>query len=400
MKHPILFKALGPALSIALLSAGPMIASANETSDFEWPRLLVVGTPGTGTASFASANGWAPILQKEVGAVVRVVPEDNESMRYRRLTDRRDITVSSVAGAEMLYQIEGVGGYATTKPVAQRIIWHHTDTPWGLVVSGDSKLQTVEDLKDGGYRVAKGMFSPAMISSVTDGLGAYLGLSAEQIEQTLQFVPAGSYGENCRSVVEGKADVAWCSPISSVMSEMEGAPGSIRWLPLDNDNTEAWGAFLEHRPMLIPTEISLGVSTARGIDGATSNFLYSVPADADADFVYNLVKWFHQSYDAYKGSHPMASRMSLEQFRTYLDRSPLPVHEGTVKYLEEIGVWTDKDNTLNEAAKKKMDQWMQARQAAQKEAAKAGIKISGDNPDFIKILNKHTSGLERFRSRL
>ncbi|AFT70749.1 hypothetical protein B5T_02476 [Alloalcanivorax dieselolei B5] len=399
MKHSALFKTLVPALSAAALLTSP-IASADDTDNFEWPRLLVVGTPGTGSASFASTNGWAPILQKEVGAVVRVVPEDNESMRYRRLTDRRDIALSSVAGSEMLYQIEGIGGYAPTKPVAQRIIWHHNDTPWGLVVSGDSKLQTVEDLKDGGYQVAKGMFSPAMISAVTDGLGAYLGLSEEQREQTLRFVPAGSYAENCRSVVEGKADVAWCSPISSVMSELEGAPGSIRWLPLDSDNTEGWNAFLEHRPMLIPTEISLGVTTARGIDGATSNFLYAVPADTEEDFVYNLVKWFHQSYDAYKGSHPMAARMSLEQFRAYLDRSPLPIHEGTVKYLREVGAWTEEDDAWNEAAAKKMEQWMQARQAAQAEASKARVKIDFENPDFVEILNKHTQGLERFRSRL
>ncbi|MCU5783039.1 TRAP-type transport system periplasmic component-like protein [Alcanivorax balearicus MACL04] len=398
MKHRTLSRVLAPALSTALLISGAAFAA--EGSDFEWPRLLVIGTAGTSSASFASTNGWTPILQKQTGTVVRAVPEDNESMRYRRLTDRRDIAISSVSAAEMRFQIEGIGGYATTKPVPQRVLWHHNDTPWGYVVAGDSELKSLQDLKKGGYRVAKGMFSPPMIAAVTGALPAFIGLSEEEAEKTIKYVPASSYAENCRSVVEGKADVAYCAPVSSVLSEMEGAPGGIRWLPLNQDNQEGWDGYLQHRPMLIPTKIELGVSTARGVDGATSNFVYSVPADTDEDFAYHMAKWFHESYDAYKGSHPMAARMSLEQFRAYLDRTPLPIHEGTVKYLREIGAWTEQDDAWNEAAKTKMDQWVKARQAAMEEAAKAGVKADFQNQAFLDILDKHTQGLEGFRSRL
>ncbi|KYZ87326.1 TAXI family TRAP transporter solute-binding subunit [Alloalcanivorax xenomutans] len=398
MKLRTLSGVIVPALSAAALLASS--ATLADDTNFEWPRLLVVATPGTGSASFASTNGWTPVLQKEVGSVARVVPEDNESMRYRRLTDRRDVAISSVSAAEMRFQIEGIGGYASTKPVAQRVLWHHNDTPWGYVVSGDSDLQSLEDLKKGGYRVAKGMFSPPMIAAVTGALPAFIGLSEAEAEKTLTYIPASSYAENCRSVVEGKADVAYCAPVSSVLSEMEGAPGGIRWLPLSRDNKAGWDGYLNHRPMLIPTEIELGVSTARGVDGATSNFVYSVPADADEDFAYHMAKWFHESYDAYKGSHPMAARMSLEQFRAYLDRTPLPIHEGTVKYLREIGAWTEQDDAWNEAAKTKMDQWVKARQAAMEEAAKAGVKADFQNQAFLDILDKHTQGLEGFRSRL
>ncbi len=398
MKLRTLSGVIVPALSAAALLASS--ATLADDTNFEWPRLLVVATPGTGSASFASTNGWTPVLQKEVGSVARVVPEDNESMRYRRLTDRRDVAISSVSAAEMRFQIEGIGGYASTKPVAQRVLWHHNDTPWGYVVSGDSDLQSLEDLKKGGYRVAKGMISPPMIAAVTGALPAFIGLSEAEAEKTLTYIPASSYAENCRSVVEGKADVAYCAPVSSVLSEMEGAPGGIRWLPLSRDNKVGWDGYLNHRPMLIPTEIELGVSTARGVDGATSNFVYSVPADADEDFAYHMAKWFHESYDGYKGSHPMAARMSLQQFRAYLDRSPLPVHPGTVKYLREIGAWTEQDDTWNKAAEERMDQWLQARQAAMDEARKAGVKIEFQNQAFLDILDKHTQDLEGFKSRL
>ncbi|KYZ87325.1 TAXI family TRAP transporter solute-binding subunit [Alloalcanivorax xenomutans] len=390
---------LVPVLSIIMLASGT-VSAAQDNADFEWPRLLVIGAAGTSSSSFAFTNGWAPVLQKQVGSVVRVVPEDNDSMRYRRLTERRDITISSVSSADMRFQIEGIDGYAATRPAAQRVLWHGNDTPWGFVTSGDSKLQSLEDLKKGGYRVAKGVFAPAMVTAVADALPAFIGLSDADAKKALSYVPVSSYAENCRSVVEGKADVAYCSPVSSVLSEMEGAPGGIRWLPMNQDNQEGWAQYLKHRPMVTPSKMEMGVSSARGVEGSTSNFVYAVPADTDEEFAYQMAKWFHQSYDTYKGTHPLAARMSLEQFRLYLDRSPLPVHEGTVKYLREIGAWSEQDDAWNEQAKNKMDQWVQARQTAMTEAAKAGVKMDFQNQAFLDILNQHTRNLEGFKSRL
>jgi hypothetical protein len=386
------------ASAVALLAAAS--ASVAQSTDYKWPRLLVIGTPGTGSGSFASTNGWAPVLQKEMGATVRIVPEDNEPQRYLRLVDRKDIKISSVSAAEMRFQVQGIGGYATTPAAAQRILWHHNDSPWGFVTSGDSKLKSIEDIKKGGVRVTQGMFSPPMQAAVNGALPAFLGLSEAQAQQTIKYVPASSYSENCRSVVEGKSDVAYCSPISSVLSEMEGSPGGIRWLALPLDNKAGWAGYLKHRPMLVPSEITLGVSTARGVAGATSNFVYAVPADTEVDFAYNLAKWLHKSHDAYKATHPLAARMSLEQFRKYLDRTPLPVHEGTVKYLREVGAWTDKDDVWNKEATDKMDQWVKARSAALTKARANGTKLDFQDEAFLSILNQETKGLEGFKTRL
>lgn len=375
-------------------------AGVAQAEDYDLPRLLVVGTPGTSSGSFASTNGWAPVLKKQTGTNARIVPEDSEAQRYRRLTDRRDIHISSVASAEIRSQTEGVGAYAGIKAVAQHVVWHHNDTPWGFVVSGASDLETMEDLKQDGIRVAVGAFSPPMISAARDALPAYLGLSREEAEDLLTFVPASSYVENCRSVVEGKADVAYCATVSSVLAEMEGAPGGIRWLDMDQSNTEAWDAYLEHRPMTVPVTINMGVSTAQGVGGLTSNFLYSVPADADADFAYDMAKWFHKAYDEYKGSHALSARMSLEAFRDYLDSSPLPVHEGTVRYLKEIGEWTEEDDVWNQEATERMNAWISAREAAMAEARDKRIAPGQNNEEYMAIFRKHTEGLEGFRTRL
>lgn len=387
----------------AVAIAGTALAFSTASlaqDDYKWPKLFVIGTPGTQAGSFASTNGWAPVLQKDTGMTVRIVPEDNETQRYRRLTDRRDIAMTSIAGGELRFQIEGLGGYAAVKPAAQYIVWHHNDTPWGYVVSGASDFKTMEDLKRGGVRVVDGVFSPAINLTVRRSLPAYLGIAPEDVDKMLTFVPASSYAENCRAVVEGKADVAYCSPSSSLLSEMEGAPGGIRWLPMPADDTEAWAGYLDFRPDVVPMNIEIGVSSARGVPGLTSNFVYNVRAEEDEELVYNLARWFHRSYDEYKGTHPLAARMSLELFRSYLDRTPFPVHAGTVKYLREIGAWTDADDVWNKEAMERMDQWVQARQAALDEAAKARVKVDFQSEDFLQILRKHTEGLPIFRTRI
>lgn len=367
--------------------------------EFKWPRLLVIGTPGTTTGSFASTNGWGPILQKETGTTVRIVPEGSELQRYKRLTDRKDIAISSVSAAEMRFQIEGIGAYAGARPVPMRILWHHNDTPWGFVVAGDSDIHSMEDLKKGA-RVADAVFATGMGTAVEKALPAYLGIDPDEARTVLTYVPVSSYGANCRSVTEGKTDIAHASPISSVLSEMEGAPGGIRWVPMPAADREAWSRYLEYRPMVIPSTITFGVKSAVGVEGMTSNYLYGLPADADADFAYNMARWMHMSYDSYKDTHDLAARMSLEQFRAYLDRSPLPVHEGTIRYLREIGQWSAADDQWNQAAIERMDSWIAARTAALEEARAKQVKPDAENQDFLDILSSHTAGLEGFRSRL
>jgi len=383
----------------ALIVAASFVATSLQAQEYKWPRMLVIGTPSTSTGSFASTNGWAPVLQQETGMVVRVVPTGAEPERYNRLVNRRDIQVSSVSASEMRFQIQGITGYAAMPAKSMRMVWHHNDTPWGFVTGGKSDVQALEDLKNGGVRFAQAASSPAMTEAVKVGIPAYLGMSPEDAEAKIEYVPTSSYGENCKSVVEGKADIAYCSPISSVLSEMEAAPGGIRWLPMPADNP-GWDAYLDINPMLVPSEMTVGVSSAKGVAGATSNFVYAVPTDADEEFVYHLAKWFDESYANYEKTHMLAARMSRDLWRGYLDRTPMPVHAGTVKYLKEIGVWTDADDEWNDAAAAKMDAWIVARDAALKEAQEAGVELNFENPDYLAILEKHTKDLEGFRSRL
>lgn len=396
MKHPR--SSLLTWAAAACLGLG--LANASQAQDFKWPKLLAIGTASAQGATFASTNGWAPMLGKDAGITVRIVPEDSELQRYRRLNERRDIHLTSVTGTELRFQTEGIGGYAGAQPHAQRVVWHHADLPWGLVVSAKSDIQTTDDLKKGGVRVSDGVFSPGITLTVHKALPAYLGIPEDEVDKVLQFVPASSYPANCKAVTEGKADVAYCTPANPVAAELEAAPGGIRWLPMPVENEEGWAGYLSARPDAIPGMIEYGASSAKGIPGIISNFLYVAPVDMGDEMAYQLAKWMHQSFDDYKGTHPLSARMALQQFRSFLNHSAYPIHPGTIKYLREIDAWTDADDTWNQQAAANMDQWVAARKAALDEAAQAKIKPDFQDETFMKILHKHTDGLDVFRTRL
>jgi hypothetical protein len=116
--------------------------------------------------------------------------------------------------------------------------------------------------------------------------------------------------------------------------------------------------------------------------------------------IYRLAKWFKESFDSYKTTHTVASRMSMEQLRSFLDFCPLPVSEGTVRYLKEIGQWTAADDKWNGEAIKLMDQWIKVRNAAMDEAKAKGVRLHWENKEYLNILNKHAAGISPFVARV
>jgi len=79
-------------------------------------------------------------------------------------------------------------------------------------------------------------------------------------------------------------------------------------------------------------------------------------ADADPDLIYAVVKAMHKGYDIFKGMHRVLPQWNLQQ--AVKDPSPVPYHEGAIKYFREVGLWGPE-----------MDEW----QATQVKASQARI---------------------------
>jgi len=367
---------------------------------FKWPPMLRIATPTTQSASFASTNGWAPVLKKDAGVNVRIVPEDSELRRYMRFALRKEFEISSVSVADIIAAIQGTAGYKTQKAAVMRIGWFQNDTPWGFVVRGDSDFKTVYDLKKQGVKVAVSSQSPPMILAAKEALPAFLGWTPEEAEKNWTFVPAGSYPDNCQTIPDGRADVAYVTPISGITFKMEAHPKGLRWLSMPHEDKAGWSGYMNVRKNVLPIVADYGVKSAHGVEMTASAFLYATRPDVDPEMTYRMAKWFNEAFDRYKTVHAIAPRMALTRFRTFLNFSSVPVADGTIRYLKEIGQWTSDDDKWNQDAIALMDRWIDARNAAIDEADAKGVKIHHENEEYLKIFDKHTGDLPPFKSRI
>lgn len=372
---------------------------AAQEKSFKWPQSFVIGVHGTSSLGFSVMNGVAPIMSKDTGMNVRVVPEDSEVNRAARLINKEfDIAVRGIGDSNPGFM--GTEGFAAMDPQPTHIVWLFSDTPFGFFVVKDSKYKTIYDLKKKGVRVARSVQSPSLDRTAREALPAFIGWTPEEAAKNWIFVPSGGLAENARLVADGRADVALSPTVSGFMIEVAANPRGIRFLSMDLSDKAAWKRFLKARPAAIPVKMDHGVGECVGVDGFSAAMPFQARVDADEELVYQTAKWFHTNIDKYKGVHKLAIRMDLKYFRQFLNYSGWPVHKGTVRYLKEIGQWTAADDKWNNEAVKLLDRYTAARKAALAEAKAKGVKMHWQDPELIKIISKHTADLPVFAARV
>jgi TRAP transporter TAXI family solute receptor len=383
-------------LAIGLFVVFGIAALALPAHAFKWPKSLIFSVPAVGTGSHRMTSALAPILEKDTGMKVRVVPIDNESKRFEAFAKgRAQIMSMSISEAEMT--ISGIGAYADKPRIQNRILWHQNDTPWMFAAPGNTALKDIYAIKTTpGIKIANNNASTAMTHTVKGGLMDFLGMK----ETDVTIVPFGGYVANVRSIVEGKADVSLISPMSSVTHEIASSPIGVKWLDLPLTDKEGWKRFLPHRPTAIPAKITWGVKSAVGHYGYTSNFLYWISVDADPDLAYNLAKWIYEKYDLYSNADKALKRMHIDIWRAFLDYCPAPVHPSTIKYLREIGKWTENDDAWQADAIKLVTAYNDAWNKTVAEGKSKGVKMSTTNQGWLDLWAGHKKGLKRLASRM
>jgi hypothetical protein len=309
-------------------------------------------------------------------------------------TGKINILSMPVAGLNDLWINKGI--YAAEPVVPMYNLWMSQTVPWGWATTGDSDLQTIWDIKEKGksVRVAVNQSAPSMIAAY-NGLLAYLEITPDDITT----VPFGGYTPNCRSIVEGKADVTYVSPISGVTYEMDASPRGLRWLELPLDDPESFARYAPWQPGRSHVACPLGVPSAIGAEMVIDNKFWEARTDFDELWAYNICKWFDQGYDLYKDSTSRAFMMGLSFVTDALPVHTTPMHPGTVQYLKDIGEWTSEYETWNNKTKDLLNKHYEAYKAAVAEAKARGITPSADDETYLEILAKHKEGLPDFSVR-
>lgn len=295
-----------------------------------------------GTTGYNQAVAIGKVLKDHYDVNLRVVPGKNDVSRLLPLVKGR--VQFSANGVATYFAQEGMFQFADARwgPLPLRLVlMSFGDSNQALGVAADLNIKTYADLR--GKRVPYVRGAPAL-NVPTKAFLACGGLTWDDVER----VDFPGYGAMWTGVVNGQVDAAYATTVSGPTRKLEASPRGIYWPPAPHDDDGCWSRMHKVVPFLIPHMATRGaaISDAQPHEGATYPYpLLIALADQDANLVHDLAQVIHLHYDDYKNADPGAIGWALD--RQILDWS-VPYHEGAVRYLKSIGVWTDAAQAHNQ----------------------------------------------------
>jgi TRAP transporter TAXI family solute receptor len=354
---------------------------------WEWPEKLTVVDYGPGTAGYGISVAWTTELAKQTGMKVRIVAEESSALRFRWVQEGMMFNSPQTPALGQLY---AQGEFATRDggPFQSRNTWALGQSFMGYTALGDSGIKTPYDIKPG-MKIIYGTFSPA-VKTLLEAVLAWAQVDPEDVE----WVPVGSVAGMMRALMDGRGDVTYGNPGTPDWYEAEAGPHGLTWLTLDAKEdpegmqrySEVWSAF------------SWGVChgmcpTSEGIPMATKIATYSSYVGTDTDLVYHWVKFMDENKDKWKDVHPWAPYMTAEVMTELAESDFIPVHEGTIRYLKEKGLWTTAHEARNQLNIDNLTKWVDAYAAAIDLADEKEILVHPTNDEWMTLWEDYKNGL-------
>jgi len=358
-----------------------LAAEGKPAKAFSWPGYFTVATPNVGTGNHSIASAWTAEFTANTNVKARVMPAPNGYARAEWLANKQ-VDLSLYQASDYIEQLDAIEGFAskTAGPADSRTIYLSLVTAWGLMVRGDSPIKTIKDI--GPQTKVVWYRGSSFIMTGIRALLATQGLTPEDVK----LVEVGSYGANSKVIAEGRADVAYTSPLSDLNYEVDANPKGIRWLaiPSKEEDAKAYRAFKSFQAGYSILPVKDGVPSARGVRMSIAYQNYHVRGDENEEFVYHLVKWMDENYNLYKDKYVHAKLMSLNNFVEFLENDPVePIHPGAIRYLKEKGLWKDKYERQNEFNLALSRKYNQGFQAAVKAAEENGLKVAPQEKKWV-----------------
>jgi len=328
--HPKLGAAIGALMSLTLPAAAQ-----------ELPDTMVWTSYDVGSAGYAEASAIADAFGKEYGTRVRIQPSGSGIGRLQPLLQGR--ADYAFLATEAFFLAEGAYDFATPEwgPHQLRAV---AGRPAGitLIAAGDAGIATVEDAR--GKRIAFVAGNPS-VNVKCEAILAFGGLTLDDVE----VITFPTYASAMSSMTRNESDATCTTPTTSQLYELAESPRGIQYAPLEPDNQEGWDKLLKVLPIMSPSDEDVAAGLAEGETAKMAAYRYPVittTEDKSADEVYAFIKALDETYDMYKDGTAAMDRWTLEKSgKPAID---IPFHEGAVRYLKEIGVWTEEDESWNQ----------------------------------------------------
>jgi TRAP transporter TAXI family solute receptor len=304
-------------LCTILAIAGPVAART---------QFVSIGTGGTGGIYYPYGGGVAEIWSKYVKDVKAVAEVTGASVENVKLADKGETVVGEVMAD---VAVAGLKGLSKFKGKKHNIL--------SMAIMYPNLLQVVTLKKSGITNIEQ--VKGRSISSGSPGSGT--NFMAETVFKALG-IPLDSYKdsrlsftESANALRDGTIEVGVWSVGPGTSSILDLATTrDIHILSFTPEQTQKILAFNKSY-----SAVELAGGVYRGVDQAVPTIgVWNVmicQASLKTDLVYSLVKALYEHNDYLVKIHPSAAYTTPENAVKY---SPIPLHPGTIKYLQEKGV--------------------------------------------------------------
>ncbi len=287
---------------------------------------ISIGTGGTGGIYYPYGGGVAEIWSKYVKDVKAVAEVTGASVENVKLAHKGETVIGEVMGDVAVAGFNGLSKFNGKKHdiLSMAIMYPNLLQIVSLKSSGITDISQVKDRS---------------ISTGSPGSGT--NFMAEAVLKALDIAPDSykdsrlSFTENANALRDSTIDVGIWSVGPGTSSILDLATThEINMIGFTPEQTQR---ILAANETYSAVELAGGVY--RGIDQPVSTIgVWNVmicQASLDTEMVYSLVKALFEHNDYLQKIHPSAAYTTPENAVKY---SPIPLHPGTIKYLEEKGI--------------------------------------------------------------
>lgn len=298
---------------------------SGEVEEKDYPTTVTIGTASQGGTYYIWGGGLATLLEQQLG-ITSNVEVTGGPVHNIQLLDVDDIQLGMVTMGPLYEGYYGEGDWTDKEFSDIRVIFPMYNTPfqwWSTASSGVTSIAEHE-----GERVGIG---PAGGTPGTYNPLIYEALGIETSDQ----VAAGA-SDMSSQMLDGQLDHIGFSaglPISAV-TEVE-TQAEINIYGIDGEEREKVMEALPYfTEFVIPEEIYTSLD---GDVETIAQFNFGVvQKEANEEFVYDLVKAYHENIDQMISTH--ASAQESKDPAAILENKEYPMHPGAVRYYEEIGI--------------------------------------------------------------
>ncbi len=309
----------------------------------ELPKMMTWTAYDVGSSGYMQVGFISETLWQKYKIKVRVIPAGTDLPRVYPLR-LKDAEVA-FHGIGSYFMQEGLYDYSTMDwgPQPVRVLYLAQHPGLCLGVRGDSGIKSAADLK--GKRVAH--FPTYSLTMISEAHLVFAGLSWADVQR----VDVAAYAAGMKMVMEGKIDASHINPTASMAYEFAAMPFGLSYVPLPRADKEGWARLKKAYPYYSPLKTTIGAGLSAEKPLETLTYAYPVALTYDflpVDKAYIITKLLHEAFPSYAPKHKsLEAYWSPEKFLELFEGYPLPLHEGTIRYLKEIGKWTPERESLN-----------------------------------------------------